>query len=434
MAGEELGTPGARRCPRCGASFGPELTRCPTDGTSLVSVALDDPLLGLEVDGRYTLRAPLGQGGMGRVYRAYQHSIGRDVAFKVMNAGAQDEASRRRFMREAQLLGQLNHPGIVAAVDFGQLPDRSLYLVMELLEGQSLSQLVRSEGALSEERVVEIGKQICDALGAAHHRGIVHRDLKPSNVVRLAGPPGSRDVVKVLDFGLARPMNDVEHLTESGVVLGSAQFMAPELFDGAEAKPASDLYSLGAILYVLANGRLPFGAGQGFTAAAQRQAVGQLEPFAPTVSRSLEQVVRRLLSADPSRRPASAELVRELLTAVLELPPTAPSRPPHSRRPLVLSVAGALLVGLLATVAVSQWPRASTATPPAVSPPPPERVVANPEPGPPPPLVEPPPSATPTLPTEVRDAGPLKVTKRVNVKKRAAGEKADAGLVGEWLP
>jgi len=389
-----------------------------------------DPLIGVEVHGRYTIRAPLGRGGMGRVYRAFQHSIGRDVALKVMNAEGQTEAARRRFMREAHLLGQLNHPGIVAAVDFGQLPDGSLFLVMELLEGKSLHQLVRSEGRLSQERVVELGRQLCDALGAAHYRSIVHRDLKPSNVMLLAGAPAGRDVLKVLDFGLARAVNDVDHLTSSGVVMGSAQFIAPELMDGAEPLPSSDLYSVGAILYVLLNGRLPFGHGNGFTTAAQRAVLGQLEPFEPSVSPTMQHLVRRLMSTNPSDRPASAESVRELLGAVLEAPTT--SKQPK-RRSLAVPLGVGLSVTVVLGVAAGLWRQRSGND---VTPPPPlvveQRAVPAVETAAPAPVDAPvpevrePPAVTLVVPETV-DAG---VPKRV----RPTNAKRVNDLPGEWLP
>jgi eukaryotic-like serine/threonine-protein kinase len=416
--------------------FGEGVTRCAFDGTDLVSAAEPvDPLLGVEVQGRYTIQAPLGRGGMGRVYRAYQHAIGRDVALKVMSADVQGEAARRRFMREAHLLGQLNHPGIVAAVDFGQLPDGSLFLVMELLEGMSLQQLVRSSGPLAAERVVELGRQLCDALAAAHHRGIVHRDLKPSNLMLQAHTPAGRDVLKVLDFGLARAVNDAEQLTSSGVVMGSAQFMAPELLEGGEPRPSSDLYSVGAILYVLLNGRLPFGKGHSFTTSAQRQLLGQIEAFEPTVSPTMEHLVRRLMSTNPEARPSSAESVRELLGAVLEAsPPANHARSPNRRSVTLAAVLGALVVlGLSTAVWVSQRSSNDAATPPprivetAVEPaarPRPEVPVAVPEATT---AVVAPPEAVAPSTSEPVDAG---VPKRV----RATKTKRVNELPGEWLP
>ncbi|MFT3712833.1 MAG: serine/threonine-protein kinase [Archangium sp.] len=337
-------------CPACGKDW-PTGGRCPDDGTQLVALkTVEDPLVGLDVDGRFTLRERLGRGGMGAVYRGYQHSVGRDVAVKVMTLGEGDETASKRFMREANLLGQLKHPGIVSVVDFGQLPDGRLYLMMELVDGLTLDDLVRREGPLPVERAVAIAVQVCDVLEVAHHRGIIHRDLKPSNVMVTPTPSG-RDVVKVLDFGLARSLADSQRFTSSGLIVGSAQYLAPEVVGGGDATAAADLYALGGILFWLLSGELPFGSKASFTEVFHLQVMnklGQLPPLPP----ALDRLVRVLLDPSPDRRPASAAIVREMLVANGQ-PTTEPSnivKPPPRRLPVVIGVSA--VVGMAAVFAV----------------------------------------------------------------------------------
>src|SRR5262249_20689275 len=150
----------------------------------------------------YTILEKLGQGGMGAVYRASQHGLGREVAIKVVSSHLVSEADViKRFLREAKLASKLAHPNAVAVLDFGQTDDGLFYLVMELVVGRTLDLVVKSEKVFKPERVVRIGTQVCDALQGAHELQIVHRDLKPSNIMLLSS---GRDLVKVLDFGLAK--------------------------------------------------------------------------------------------------------------------------------------------------------------------------------------------------------------------------------------
>src|SRR5262249_52062054 len=154
-----------------------------------------DSLIGQVVDGRYEIRAKLGQGGMGTVYRAWQASVEREVAIKVIHAGfSRDSVAVHRFEREARLASKLSQPNTVSVIDFGRTPDNRLFLAMELIRGRTLHQVLAEVGAFSPERVARIGVQICDALEAAHALGIVHRDLKLENVIVLDDPPG-RDLI-----------------------------------------------------------------------------------------------------------------------------------------------------------------------------------------------------------------------------------------------
>jgi len=249
-------------CPACDASYADaSVTKCPRDGTKLVRFAhRPDQLIGRELDNRFTIREKLGAGGMGTVYRALQSSVGREVAIKVIESrSADDRNAAKRFFREAKLASRLSQPNTVGVIDFGQTQDGLLFLVMELIKGKTLDQVLRLDGVLTPRRTARIGVQLCDALDAAHALKIVHRDLKPSNVMVLDDPPG-RDLIKVLDFGLAKSFigDDTHSVTHSNMVVGTPSYIAPEVVEGAPADQRTDLYSLGVILYELVTGRRPF--------------------------------------------------------------------------------------------------------------------------------------------------------------------------------
>ena len=290
---------------------------CPEDGTRLVKIkAVIDPLLGRVLDGRYTIIEKLGQGGMGAVYRASQHSVGREVAIKVVNAHlVSDHDAIRRFLREAKIASRLSHPNAVAVLDFGQSDDGLFYLVMELVSGRTLDQVLKAEGTLRPERVVRIGTQVCDALEGAHALQIVHRDLKPTNIMLLAQ---GRDHAKVLDFGLAKslaPDTAATTMTNAGALLGTPAFMSPELALGQQCDGRADLYALGCILYLIGSGRLPFT----YESAHELIAAHGHERAPPMtgVPPLLAAVIDRLLEKEPNRRYQCAADTREALEASL---------------------------------------------------------------------------------------------------------------------
>jgi len=348
---------GQRVCPTCGASFAPPTSRCPTDGTNLVRAGTPvDPLLGTELDGRYTIRDRLAAGGMGTVYRALQHSVGREVAIKVIQRGKTDEVSVKRFMREAKLAASLSQPNIVAVVDFGQAPDGMLFLVMELCAGRTLHDVIRAEGPFPADRVAHIALQLCDALEAAHGKQIVHRDLKPANVIVLDEPAG-RDLIKVLDFGLARSVTgDDEHgsLTSSGVMVGTPHYASPEEILGSTVDARADLYALGAVMYEMANRAPPFSKEGGALAVYGRQTRGEILSFAHPAPATLERLIRRLLERSPAARPKSAADVRTMLLEYQSAPESALSLDvlsvagPTQRKPwmLALGIAALVLIGV----------------------------------------------------------------------------------------
>ncbi len=309
--------PGDLYCPTCERTFF-DGAHCPTDGTRLVRIkAQIDPLLGRNLDGRYTIVEKLGQGGMGAVYRGTQHSVGREIAIKVISAHlVSDRDAIKRFLREAKLASRLSHPNAVSVMEFGQTDDGLLYLVMELVTGRTLDQVIKSEHVLRPERVIRIGSQVCDALEGAHALQIVHRDLKPANIMLLSQ---GRDLVKVLDFGLAKsvaPDQAATTMTNAGALLGTPAYMPPELALGGACDGRADLYSLGVILYLLGSGRLPFESESAHELIAMHG--HEAAPPMTGVPPALAAVIDRLLQKDPDKRFQSATETREALDAALD--------------------------------------------------------------------------------------------------------------------
>jgi serine/threonine-protein kinase len=309
-------------CPECEASYSSG-TYCLADGVALVRLTVADPLVGRELDGRFTIIEKLGYGGMGAVYRARQASVDREVAIKVIHPNLlADAAVIKRFLREARLASKLNHPNAVSVLDFGQTAEGMFYLVMELLTGRTLDQVIEEDGLFDARRVVKIGTQICDALEAAHAISIVHRDLKPENVMIL---DSGRDFVKVLDFGLAKSLEQdpAMDVTMSGILQGTPQYVPPERACGQSGDGRSDLYSLGCMLYLLATGALPFSAPSINDLLIKH--VAERPPPMLGVPEVLSDVIFRLLAKRPQDRYASATETRTALEAVLDAVPRATS-------------------------------------------------------------------------------------------------------------
>jgi eukaryotic-like serine/threonine-protein kinase len=291
--------------------------RTPGESTRLIW-RRSDPLIGAVLDGRFRIVAPLGTGGMGSVYRGVQLSVDRPVAIKVIAEQLSDDrAAAKRFLREAKVLTGFSHPNIVNVFDFGQAETGELYIVMELLRGETLADVL-ARGKLPARLACDIAIQLCDALIAAHGRGVVHRDLKPGNVMIGDGPLAG--LVKVLDFGLAKTLesNNVttSSVTEIGAVLGTPLYMAPEAIGGAGADPRSDLYALGCMLYEMLSGTTPFDD-PSVNVVLVRQ-LGEPPPMLPDdVPIALCELVDELLAKDPDARPPSAIAVRARLDAYL---------------------------------------------------------------------------------------------------------------------
>jgi eukaryotic-like serine/threonine-protein kinase len=259
------------------------------------------------VANRYALKAPLGRGGMGVVWRAQDLVLGREVAVKeVVFPPAMPPEERRpaqaRVMREARAAARLNHPGAVTLYDVVQ-DGGGTFIVMELVEAPTLADLVRTDGPLPVERVAEIGEQLAAALEAAHAAGIVHRDVKPGNVM-----VGARGVAKLADFGIASLQGDPQ-LTSTGLVIGSPAYMSPEQAKGEESGPPTDFWALGATMFYAVEGEAPFDRG---TSIATLAAVVNDPPRTPSRAGPLTGLITALLAKDPADRPSGPALRAEL--------------------------------------------------------------------------------------------------------------------------
>ncbi len=254
------------------------------------------------VDGRYRLLSRLGTGGMAEVYLAEDQQLGRKVALKLLHRRfSEDPDFVERFRREAQAAAGLQHPHVVSVYDRGQYDD-TYYIAMEYLPGRSLKQLIRDEAPLDPLRAIDIGIQILKAARFAHNHGIIHRDLKPHNVI-----VDDADQAKVTDFGIARA--GASDMTETGSIMGTAQYLSPEQAQGHAVNVQSDLYSVGIILYEMLTGRVPFDAESPVTIALKHVSESPTPPSVinPSVPPELEQTVLWVLNKDPADRPVDAD-------------------------------------------------------------------------------------------------------------------------------
>ncbi len=285
-----------------------------------VLVRPDDPARGdrtsLEqtlIDERYRLDEELGRGGMGTVHRAFDTTLEREVAVKLVTGYQLETEGRARLLQEAKSIAQLNHPNIVTVYDAGEV-DKSPFIVMELVDGASLHQHPLHD----LKQLVEVATQVCAALEHAHQRGIIHRDLKPENV--LIDADGN---AKLMDFGIARSM--ASRLTQEGQIEGTVFYMAPELAVGKEYDGRADLYALGVMLYELTTGELPFQHGDPVAVISQHLHAPVVPPRAkdPTVPAGLNRLIVQLMEKNPEDRPADAGQVIRILADPKLLDPEA---------------------------------------------------------------------------------------------------------------
>ncbi len=276
-------------------------------------------LIGTVVGERYRLEDLLGVGGMGAVYRAQHVLMQKTLALKVLHRGmAQVDEVVARFEREAVAAGNIEHPNVARATDFGRLEDGSFFLVLEYVDGTSLRAVIESQGRMAPQRCIRIMRQIAGAVGAAHALGIVHRDLKPENVMLLerAEEP---DFVKVLDFGIAKvnfgDASGQRALTRVGAVFGTPEYMSPEQALGEPVDARSDLYALGVILYEMLDGGTPF-ASEEPTRVLAAHITAPVPPLGTHVPAPLAAVVDRLLAKKPKDRVQSAKDLVLLLDEV----------------------------------------------------------------------------------------------------------------------
>src|SRR6201990_262090 len=257
---------------------------------------------GAIVDNRYKVLSRLGAGGMADVFLAEDQQLGRKVALKLLHRRfAADPDFVERFRREAQAAAGLQHPNVVGVYDRGSFED-TYYIAMEYLPGRSLKQLIRDEAPLDPIRAIDITIQILKAARFAHRRGVIHRDLKPHNVI-----VDSADNAKVTDFGIARA--GASDMTETGSIMGTAQYLSPEQAQGHAVSAGSDLYSVAVVLYEMLTGRVPFDAESAVSIALKHvsEAPPPMTALNPAVPGELEQVVMWALNKNPVDRPANAD-------------------------------------------------------------------------------------------------------------------------------
>lgn len=277
-----------------------------------------DPFVGKIIDGRYEIQQRIGEGGMGVVYRCKQISIDRVIAIKMLNQQmAGDPTWVQRFYNEAKACSRLQHPNTIRMFDFGQTSDGRLFMTMEFLDGQSLRAAL-SNGPLAPQRVAKILIQCCASLAEAHSIGIIHRDIKPDNVF-LLNMAGSPDFVKLLDFSVAKLLEGDRMKTQAGVVFGTPQYMSPEQGRGLPLDARSDLYALGILAFEMLTGGVPFNDDNPMTVIQMHLHAG-VPPISDQVPYAIQQVVRRALEKDPSRRyQSSGEMMQHCQQVFAEL-------------------------------------------------------------------------------------------------------------------
>ncbi|ACY16557.1 serine/threonine-protein kinase [Haliangium ochraceum] len=334
--------------------------RCPLDGAPLSPLSAD-PLEGTVFADRYVIEECVGEGGMGRVYRASHRHMSRQFAVKVLfGEHAAEQEMQARFAREAEAACRLSHPNVVTVIDFGETEQGLFYLVMDWVEGRRLTDLITHEAPMPRERVADITRQILEGLTHAHEQGLVHRDLKSENLI--VSVESERELVRIVDFGLAVGVESESdaRLTAEGTVYGTPAYMSPEQACGMALDGRTDLFSLGVLVYEMLCGELPF---TGVPMDIVRQNMNDEPPWIDarvpglSVDRSLESLARKLMAKRPQDRYQSA---REVLAVLAELngawtrPGSMRERARHdtvvaggpSRRrwPVIAGVAGVLVL------------------------------------------------------------------------------------------
>lgn len=305
-------------CRKCNNFFPDDLSSCPLDGVELLSS--EDEFIGKIVGGCYRILSKIARGGMGTVYLAKHRYLEREVAVKILKPSISgNEESRKRIVREAKICATIEHPNIVKVFDLATL-DGSICLVMEKLEGVTLKEALVREGALNVERVVKIVSMVAEALARAHSFGIIHRDIKPGNIF-LASYRGIPDFVKLLDFGIAFTIGG-SRLTKEGMLLGTPPYISPEQIQGKEPTKASDIYSLGCVVFELLAGKSPFAASkiEEVIRGHLFNAPESIKNMRPDVPAEFNEIILKMLEKEPEKRYQDAfELIDDMQTKNLDL-------------------------------------------------------------------------------------------------------------------
>ncbi len=291
---------------------------------AVLTATMEGPLSGSLFEGKYKVGALLGEGGMGQVYRATHVMMRKDVALKILHPtmGLRPEIVER-FRREAESAARLDHPNIIKVLDFGRSADSTFYLVMEYIEGFSLSAAL-FEGPMTWQRVCRLGIQMLSALEMAHKAGIVHRDLKPDNIM-MQMDAGGEETLKILDFGIAKLAESEGgvQVTQAGMIFGTPSYISPEQAQGKNVTHRADLYAMGIIFFQMLSGRLPFEASSPIDLLGKHihEPPPRIRSMVPEVPADLEFLLLRTMSKKPEDRPASAWEMREVLGRLLEMEP-----------------------------------------------------------------------------------------------------------------
>jgi serine/threonine-protein kinase len=343
--------------------------RCPLDGEPLVQIT-DDPLAGSTFADRYVIEDCVGEGGMGRVYRARHQRVSRQFAVKVLFGDhAAEKKMRDRFAREAEAACRLSHANVVSVLDFGETEAGILYLVMDWVEGVEMTSLILDHAPLEARRIADLTRQMCLGLEHAHGKGLIHRDFKAENVIVTRGSEG--ELPRILDFGIAvlREHEGTDRLTTEGIVLGTPAYMSPEQATGEELDPRTDLFSLGVLMYEMLCGVLPF---EGPPLVIARKNLASIPPRISErvpgleVDAGLEAISRRLMEKRAAERFQSAREVIDALdewsdaqdaptpaaiAAPARISDDLPAVEPERRRGLGIAVAALAFLALAGGVA-----------------------------------------------------------------------------------
>ncbi len=314
-----------RVCLACGLETQDEISNCPNDGSLLAAGA--DPLVGTTFLEKYQITDVLGRGGMSAVYKARHLMMDRYVAIKFLRSElVHDNVMLQRFQLESKAVSLLKHPNIITVHDFGLSPQGVPYLIMDFLEGKTVSDLVAEIEYMEPSRCVTLFTQICNALAHTHNKGVIHRDIKPSNLIISIGDDG-QEIAQVVDFGIAkmleREASDASKLTASGEVFGSPAYMSPEQCNGSAIDARTDIYALACVIYNCLTGRPPLLGRNAMETVLMHvrdmpKSFGEIRPDL-TISPVLERVVFKGLAKDPDERHATmTEFESELAKSLLE--------------------------------------------------------------------------------------------------------------------